>query len=416
MGIDILKKFKAILDRYGYDISSSYYDTIPDKDKPPRATIFDNFGDWENAKNLVMGLDDMLLENVKLAKERQHYMDSNRIERKTFRNYARIENAISEYNKELIKVIKENNMECGAVEHRKPGANNPVGILHLTDTHFNELVDLEFNKYDFTIASKRCEKFVTRAIEYFKVADVGNVLFAMTGDMLNSDRKLDELLNQATNRSKATFLATHIIKHMILHLNKYFNIDVVAVTGNESRVKDDIYYSDIIATDNYDFTIFNILRIMFDGCGGVTFIIPDDYSEQVISVNNNNILLLHGTQIKAKAEESVQKIKGKYSSRGINIRYVIFGHLHSCRIGDTYARGSSVVGANVYSYLDLQLESRASQNIYIVEKDGSIDSIKIDLQNTDGYDGYNINKEIESYNIKSADRIKNKYTVLETRI
>ena len=358
---------------------------------------------------------ELLRENIRLAKRTQRFADSNRIERKAFREYARIDNAVAEYNQELVKVLDKYSLAKFTIKH-KNYQNEAAGIFHLTDPHFNELVNLAINKYDFNVASKRCKLFVEEAREYFKLKNVGNVLFAMTGDLLNSDRRLDELLAQATNRSKATFLAVRLIELMILDLNKDFNLTVANVTGNESRVAKDIAWNDIMATDNFDFTIFNILDYLFKGSRGITFLTNKDPMEQVVKVGNKNILLIHGHQIKGKTEHAVQGIKGKYAAKGITIHFIISGHLHSARIGDVYARGSSIVGANEYSERGLQLTSRASQNIHIVYSSNRIDSIKIDLQHTEHIEGYEIEKELEAYNAKSADRIKKKRTIFEVVI
>lgn len=255
---------------------------------------------------------------------------------------------------------------------------------------------------------------VDSAKKYFKLHNVKNVLFAMTGDLLNSDRRLDELLSQATNRSKATFLAVNILQQMILDLNHDFNLSIANVTGNESRLKDDIHWSEIIATDNYDFTIFNFLKYLFKDCSGVKFITGHDPFEQVVKIAGKNVLLIHGHQLKKTSfERAIQELKGKYSARGIVIDFVISGHLHSARIGDVYSRGSSVVGANDYSDKGLQLTSRASQNIHIIDECGNINSIKIDLQNIKDYNGYRIDTALEAYNAKSAERVRKKRTVFE---
>ena len=358
---------------------------------------------------------EILRENIRLAKRTQRFADSNRIERKSFREYARVDNAVSEYNQELVKILDQYNLSKFTIKH-KNYQNEAAGIFHLTDPHFNELVDLAINKYDFSIASKRCKLFVEEAREYFKLKNVRNVLFAMTGDLLNSDRRLDELLAQATNRSKATFLAVRLIELMILDLNKDFNLTVANVTGNESRIAKDIAWNDIMATDNYDFTIFNILDYLFGGSKGIIFLANEDPMEQIVKVGNKNILLIHGHQIKGKTEHAIQGIKGKYAAKGITVHFIISGHKHSARIGDVYARGSSIVGANGYSERGLQLTSRASQNIHIVYSSNRIDSIKIDLQHTEHIEGYDIEKELEAYNPKSSDRIRKKRTVFEVVI
>ena len=68
---------------------------------------------------------------------------------------------------------------------------------------------------------------------------------------------------------------------------------------------------------------------------------------------------------------------------------LFFGHLHSAMISDMYARSSGLPGANNYSQNALSLTGKASQNFYIVSDNGDIHGMKVDLQDTTGYDGYN---------------------------
>lgn len=357
---------------------------------------------------------EIIEENIKLAKDKQKAQDINRIANKAFREPARVDNAIEEYSKELISILKKHNIskvtKCHSITK-----NKACGIFHFTDAHFNELISLEYNKYDFTIASQRCKEFVDRSRQYFKSFGVKNILFACTGDMMNSDRRLDELLNMATNRSKATFLAVYIIQQMLLDLNKDFNITVAYVTGNESRVRKDHEWSKIIATDNYDYTIFNTLKLLFHGSKGITF--PDgDPSERVINVGGQNILMIHGNQNKTGSERDMQSIIGKYSKKGIQVDLIICGHIHSTYISDFFARSGSLPGANEYSEKALQLISCASQNIHIIFNKDKRDTIRIDLQDVSHVKGYNIIKELEAYNAKSAEKATKKETIFKVII
>jgi len=417
---DILfEQFRKIILEYP-DISADKYDKLQVPNKPPRTTLRRRFGEWQNIKAMALGGGDVeiIVENVRLAKQKQRFEDRNRIERKSFRQYCRIENAVVELNKKFIDLLEHNSLKR-FVKHFKPSKpidENAVGLLHFTDAHFNELVELANNRYDFVIASKRCKKLVRKAKQYFKLFNIKNILFAMTGDLINSDRRLDELLSQATNRSKAMFLSVEIIQQMLLDLNSDFNVTVACVTGNESRIPNDIAWTDIVVTDNYDFSIFNILRYLFKDCKGIDFNIGDSYSEQVISVAGQNVLLIHGNQISTKIEESIQKIKGKWAAKGVIVDFVICGNVHSCRIGDTYARGSSVVGANAYSEEGLQLTSRASQNIHIFFPDKTRDSIRIDLQDVSGEEGYDISRELEEYCAKSAEKLHKPITIFKIQI
>ena len=344
---------------------------------------------------------ELIQENVRLAKQKQSAQDRNRIQNKSFREYARVENAVSEYTKQLTRLFDKYKLSTYTQKHSEE--TSCVGVIQFSDVHFNELVDLPHNKYDFTVASKRCKHFVNQATKYFKAFGVTNVLMVQSGDLLNSDRRLDELLNMATNRAKATFLAVDILQQVIMDLNSNFNVSVAMVTGNESRVKKDWGWSGNIASDNYDYTIFQTLRYIFRDTD-IAFV-DGDPTEVVVEVAGQNLLVLHGNgSIKKGIDTSITQIMGRYRARGIDINYVIFGHIHSARVGDNFSRSSSMVGANDYSEKALNLSGRASQNCYIFYENGNRDGIKVDLQNYSD-DMYDIEKSLESYNAKSHEKL-----------
>ena len=346
-------------------------------------------------------------ENIKLAKQKQRAQDLNRIANKSFREYAREENALVEYNKELIKVLKENSLDVKLTKHKtKKGS---VVLVQIADTHFNELVDMESNQYDFKIASQRLQKFAYYVKEYAKLHKATSFLVAITGDLINSDRRLDEKLSMATNRAKATFLGVHLLKHFILDLQEFADVKVCCVTGNESRVNQDLGWVDLCASDNYDFTIFEMLRLLLPQ---IEFLRGDNALEMVISINGNNVLVIHGHQLGRMTSNDVGKVVSKYAHKGIIIDFIICGHLHETMIRDSIARSASLVGSNAYSEKALNLSGKAAQNIYIFTNDGRQD-VRIDLQETDGWDGYNIDEELFSYNTKSLSKTYKKDTIFK---
>jgi len=352
---------------------------------------------------------EILKSNVILSKQKQKAQDINRIERKTFREHARIENAVSDYGKEIAKLLKNYNFTLKTKDH-KSTKNDAVMVVHLTDTHFNELVNIDGNKYDFLVASKRMQKFADIAKQHAKLYKIKNILLAITGDLMNSDRRLDELLQMSTNRAKATFLSVNLLTHFINDLNTIGNVNIACVTGNESRVKDDIGWIDATASDNYDFTIYEMLKLLYNQKKGVTFL--ECGLEVVVKVSDKNVLLIHGHQLKGLNDTSVAKLVSKYSNKGIKIDFVICGHKHHCIIGDFYAQAGSTVGANSYSDNALNLSSRASQNLYMFTDDSRHD-LRVDLQNFDSYEGYDINMQLAEYNAKSLLKTQKKKTVFE---
>ena len=167
-------------------------------------------------------------------------------------------------------------------------------------------------------------------------------------------------------------------------------------------------------SDNYDFMITNMLKMLFKDAPGVKFI-EGDPVEQVINVNNSNILVTHGTTIK-EGQGHMQQIFGKYAAKGILLDYAIFGHIHFTNITDIYSRSGSLIGNNVYSDRAIHLVTKASQVVHIIEPDGGIDSLKVSLQYYGGYQGYDIKDDLEAYNAKLADNTKPRETIVKVII
>tara|TARA_R110001599_G_scaffold24872_2_gene89558 strand:+ start:689 stop:1918 length:1230 start_codon:yes stop_codon:yes gene_type:complete len=349
---------------------------------------------------------DIIEYNVRLSKKQQKYQDLNRIKNKAFREHSRIENALVGYNDELIKLLKSESLKTTIKQHKVN--NNQVMIVQVADTHFNELVsDLKNNKYDFEIASKRLQKFAHYIKEYANFYNIKEIFIGITGDLLNSDRRVEEKLSMSTNRASATFLGVHLLKHFILDINSVANISVGCVSGNESRAYE-YGFTDIIATDNYDFTIFSILKLILPD---ITFVTSGSL-ELVVEINNHNVLLIHGHQLGNMKTDKIAKVMSKYARGGVILDFIMCGHLHSTKITDVFARSSSLVGSNAYSENALLLSSRAAQNIYIM-KDKERHDIRIDLQHTKGFNGYPINKELSAYNAKSLDKTLKKETIFK---
>ena len=349
---------------------------------------------------------EIIQHNILLQNRSQKQADLNRIKNKSFREHSRLENALVEYNKALIDLLKRESLKTSIKQHTSKGKQ--AIIVQVADLHLNELVNLKSNKYDFDVASKRLQKFAHYIKEYAKFYNVNEIFIAITGDLLNSDRRLDELLNASSNRSKATFLGVHLLKHFILDLNSVANISVGCVSGNESRVNKDLGWVEQIVTDNYDYVIFEILRMLLPDINFVT----SGALELVVEINGHNVLLIHGHQLGNMQNDKIAKVMSKYARNGVILDFIICGHLHETKITDMFARSSSLVGANAYSENALLLSSRAAQNIYIM-KDKERHDIRIDLQHTKGFNGYPINKELSSYNAKSLDKSLKKQTIFK---
>ena len=209
---------------------------------------------------------EMVEANVRLAKSNQRVSDLNRIANKTFREHARIENAVSAYSSAILAELEVHGKALGECP-RRTGELSPDAaaiVVHLSDNHFNELVNLPTNRFDFEVAAKRLALLAQKTKLIGKAYGVERVVVFFGGDLMNSDRRLDELLAMSTNRARATLLAVHLYKQFLLDLRSEFFVDCFGITGNESRVKDDLGWVDVVATDSYDFTIYAMLQAVFE--------------------------------------------------------------------------------------------------------------------------------------------------------
>ena len=356
---------------------------------------------------------EIIQENVKYKKEKQKAQDNNRIQNKSYREYARVENAVSEYAQAILETNKKFGKQLGVI-NVKPNKHSTggTGIIQITDTHGNELIDLPNNKYDFNVLSKRLKKHVTESLSYFKHRGVSKVLIAFTGDLLNSDRRLDELLSAATNRSKAAVMMVHLFKQAILEVAAKYPVSIISVLGNESRVNKEMTFSNEALSDNYDFTIIAQLEQIFahSKVQNVKFLGHDKVKE-VIDFGKQKWLISHNLNGTVDNQVKTQSEIGMYSLMGHKIDFSIGGHIHATRITDFSARSASMAGSNAYNENALGLMGKASHNCFVVN--GKERFIQVnDLQDTNGIKGYEIVKALEAYNAKSNSKLRTEKTIM----
>lgn len=338
---------------------------------------------------------EIVAENVRLAKRAQGFADRSRIQNKSFREHARIENAVEGYAERLAELLQEHGFTSSRAPDSAP-CDKVVGILHLTDIHFNETVELAQNKYNFEVAGKRLQKLVERAHSSWQKDGVSHVVVALTGDLMNSDRRLDELLANQDNRARATLGAVDILQQLVQHLlDLGYTVTGADINGNEGRCTKEVGWVPKVASDNYDETICRMLEYLFKDHSSVQWAARNnDATELVINIAGYNWLLIHGHQLGKNLEASTGQLVSKYAKRGIQIRYVISGHIHSEYMNENFCRSSSPVGDNAYSDKALNLTGRAGGSFFTAFSDGSIEGTMVDLQEYEDYEGYS---PIEAY-------------------
>jgi len=349
-------------------------------------------------KEVEMSVNDNDLDYVsKIKKSHQQVADVSRIERKTWRNRVRFENALTQLNKELIKAVSKEGLKVSTVKHKSKSGGSTKVIAQLSDLHLNELIDIEINKYDFHIAAQRLQKYAEEVKKEAVMRDADTIVVALTGDILNSDRRTDEILNAATNRAYASILATKLIASFILDVQQAADVAIVSVSGNESRIREEYSLDNFMLSDNYDFLIYNMMKELLRDKDGIRFIETNQF-ETILNVNGANILITHGSTVKKDTQQTVQQIIGKHAVKGDRVDYAIFGHIHFSNVTDIYARSGSLSGANTYADRNLNYVTLAAQNLHIVNEEGDISNLRVNLQNASKYKGYPIKDDYDAYN------------------
>jgi len=359
--------------------------------------------------------EELVSSNVTLARKHQQQADTNRIERKAWRNHARACTAIETLQLEILATLEEYKTELTLdySSWEQWDTEAPVAVLHLSDLHFNELIDLPYNKYDFKVAAKRLQLLAQKTKLYARAHNCERIVVVFGGDLINSDRRIDEVLSMATNRARAVVLAVHLLRQLIQDLQADFDVDTFGITGNEGRAKQELSWGDPAVTDSYDASIYWMLSSLVHNPEEGIRCHALQGNEALFQIHSEVFLVLHGHQIAAHDQKTIQAVIGKHSAiAGQQVTHILCGHIHSTLIGDFVSRNASLAGSNAYSSEGLNFASKASQNLHIVTTQG-LDGIKLDLQDTTNVPGYAIIDELQAHDARSTTKPQTPATVVK---
>ena len=306
----------------------------------------------------------LLESNQKLRKQLQYAKDQLRLLRAETRGENRLNS--------LVDGLFDKVMEIGVsfnekYPHPTQELSKPTEviekayIIQLSDLHFNKIVDLEHNKYNFEIASIRLNKLFTKHIDFIKINNIKNIVIACTGDFNNLNKLKEQYMtNEMASRIQSSIYGFEILSNNIDKLLELdVNISFVGIMGNESRIDFSERFGNVnsVSKDNLDYMFFQLLKLRYsDSC----FFFNDcDEIETVFSLFKHNILLTHGDKLNHKNLNSeVESIQSKYVKNGkFMVDYVLLGHIHQFESSHNYCRSASLVGSDEYAYNQLGISN-----------------------------------------------------------
>jgi len=314
-------------------------------------------------------------EYTKLKKRYQNMQDKLRIERKYIRKQSREDN-IRESLLDNISDFDKFNFE---EYHPLISTSYEELIIQIGDSHIGQFIEGKFN---YNIAKERLIKLFSKARRIAFEKGISNITLAFTGDIFNLNHVMDKLLTNEKVRSDSLKIGFEMFSSCIdLLLRDGYNLSIVGVLGNESRVDSQQYMSNVtrLAVDSFDYLLFILLHTRYSE--GVTFINMCDEIETVVNINGKNIGMTHGHRLKhSQLIKEISSLKLRiFEETGVMIDYTIFGHVHQTLVTPYFARCGSLVGADEYSSIGLNIPmSRASQNIIVIGDDIEVTPINLD--------------------------------------
>lgn len=314
-------------------------------------------------------------ENIKLRRSLQRLKDQNMVLRKEMRTTHQQVNKSSTILNDILECVEELEYENKIIT---PINKDKEGLIQLSDLHLNSTISIEGNVFNFDIADKRLNKLFRESDDIFKRNNINKITIAFTGDIFNLDSHMEKRMTNEYNKSVGFIKGFQLLIKYLDELVKKYNVSFVSVVGNESRLSEKFPNIDVLASDNFDYLLFQLIKMRYNKTA--TFLNGGDRIEEVIRIKNKNIHLSHGNYIKQSKGGvnntrikmlDLDTIKLRWLKKSNTIvDFFIFGHIHSALNSLEFARSGSLCGSDGYADKQLNIISdEPSQNVIIITDD-----------------------------------------------
>lgn len=335
----------------------------------------EHFKDKPKAKTVEMEseIEALQKELTKTMKQKQKLQDQLNLNRKLGREQYRYENFIDVFRESCKEMIESGVPVCKDYYIKK---GNETAILMLSDLHFGEIIDEINNSFDLEIAEDRLSVIFSKFKKEVDLRGIKDVHLFLLGDFIfasNPITRPDMKASSVLPEINAGIHCFKVLASQIDDLVKKYNVNISGIVGNESRFHNGIHMSTLQseAKNNVDTMIYEMLMQRYRNTLNVKFIGNGDCLEEVVEVNGNRFLLIHGHQkyVKhANLEKSFIEIKARLEDYVGEIDYMCLGHIHSTLISNRVFRNGSLPSSNSYSNELGFSKSYVSQNMLIVRE------------------------------------------------
>lgn len=269
-------------------------------------------------------LSDMKLEslkhevgNLKYAKQdaQDEYRRLNKVRREISREIV------------LLELIEEElkQYDWGVIPNSKTvkprNDDSKILLVTLNDIHYGYEHDAY---YGLSTAEQVLENYFDKIIEYGVHNNVEEVVVANLGDLIEGRLRNQSIVDSTLSATQQMVKITYIIIEQLKRLTQHFNVAYFALSGNHDRISEN--KNDNLERESHVTTHNEIIKQLSKDSDLLEFIETDSMYHHIMTIRGKNIYFCHGDRDALRNNNLLANLSLNY---GINLDYVIGGHLHS---------------------------------------------------------------------------------------
>jgi len=313
-------------------------------------------------------LKELQLERQELRKEKQKLSDERVELARIIREEARKESYLDLVRRVLLEESKP--IELFETNDCNYAHNENSLIVHLTDIHAGEEVNVYNNTFNQDVLKRRFEDYTNKIIEIaelHKSEDCYIIASEIISGCIHNNLRLQNNMDMIESFK----YVCDLISAMLISIHGYFNnVHVYVTEGNHSRLTPN--KEDSLKGENMDLLLNYYLKARLQNYDNIYCHENDDRIVEVAKFNvyDNVIMSAHGDR------DTPQNVVQNFTMIfGIKPDIVYLGHRHtnglSTVFGSRVIESGSFIGTNNYAQ-DIRKVSKPEQTISVVDKNGLV--------------------------------------------
>ena len=340
--------------------SSKFRKQFQSFEKMFKATEHNFFDDDKYLQEIKLQRQELQKEKQKLSDER---VELNRIIREEARKESYVDMVRRIICEETQPMIVERDNKCDYA-----WTDNSL-IVHLTDIHAGEEVDIYSNKFNADILKQRIEDYTNKVLNIAKLHQSENC-YLIIGEVVSGIIHNNLRLQNNMDMMESFKLISELISSMVATISDYFDgVHIYVTEGNHSRISAN--KEDSLKGENMDILLPFYLAARLQNFDNVHIYDNEDPVEVArFDVYGNHIMAAHGDR------DNPQNVIQNFTMIfGVKPDIVYLGHRHtnglSTVFGSRVVESGSLIGTNNYAQ-DIRKVSRPEQTVSVVDKDGLV--------------------------------------------